>query len=106
MKEQIENLREQLSKRILAGEYEVFRINKATHSDYLVDITIYVDDVEFQYAVGKDLLCDHSLLKLFNSDEEYIVNHFLNVYDKTFNTEEMKQLEIERLEAKIKELKS
>ncbi len=64
MKKQIEILRDQLKKSILAGEYEVFRINKATHSDYLVDFTIYVGDVEFQYSVGEEFLCDHSAIRL------------------------------------------
>ena len=106
MKKQIEFLREQLKKSILAGEYEVSKINKARSSSYLVEIAISVDGVKFEYTVGKGLLCDHSLLMLCNNNDEDIINHFLAVYEETFDTEEMKQLEIERLEAKIKELKS
>lgn len=106
MKKQIENLREQLKKRILAGEYEVLEINRSSTSGYLVGIAIRVDGVEFEYTVGKGLLCDLSNLSFFSSKDKDVINHFLTVYEETFNTEEMKQLEIERLEAKIKELKT
>ena len=106
MRHLIKKAEKELARRILAEEYENFKIETSTHSSYVCEVNFEIEGHFFHYSVAPAYVCDHSEVKLPKEDFQEVIDYFLQKYEEVFNTEEMKQDEIKRLEERIKELKS
>lgn len=106
MKELIKELKKEFKHKILAREYSVIKLDVSTSHGYVSEIELQVGGVLFRYTVSNTFLCDHSDLKLINSRDLKIVNHFLKLHNEKFNSKEIKSQRIEQLKAEIKSLQS
>lgn len=101
-----------LQQKIVDGEFEVFKVNESTNFAYKGDITIKVDGVLFRLGVGNrvDLLCDHSDVTIFKLVESNLktlaIKKLSKEIDNYFNTDEIKQAKIEKLEKELIKLKT
>ncbi len=105
MKKLIEKAQKELTRRILSGEYELVILEEHEHIDYVCDVTFNIDAYVFRYSVSKTFICDHSIIQI-SEDSQLIIDHFIDKFEEKFNTEEIRQAEIKKLEEKIKQLKN
>lgn len=106
IKELIEEFQNEAKKRIANGEFEVIEVEDSIHSGYIGDITIMIDEVEFQFSISKnEYVCDHSPFRMYPLGTD-INEKELNVLKKSLHdfTKEDRDNQIKKLQEKIKEL--
>ena len=105
MRKLIEKAQEELTRRILAEEYEMISIEQNKSLSYVCDVAFKIDNYRFDYVVAETFICDHSEIQI-SENRQPIIDHFIKKFNEKFNSDEIKAQRIEELKKQIKDLES
>lgn len=88
MRELIEKAREELTRRVLAGEYSNLRIEEYKGDNgYLCDVYFSIDGYDFHYGISAGShICDHSSITLIGLFNQEVIDHFTSIFNGTSNS--------------------
>ena len=105
MRNLIEKAQKELTRRVLAEEYEVVSLRSSSSDSYVCEAVFKIDGYIFHYTIAETFICDRSTIQI-SDDSQPIIDHFLKKFNEKFNSDEIKAQRIEELKKQIKDLES